>query len=73
MCKDNFYNGNNPYGVQECWNFKTAKVEKRLRIPVDLRPPYTHIKPERTLSCWHGNRVIGVKPEALREDGYWKF
>lgn len=25
-CDDNFYNGNNPLKVKECWSFKTAKV-----------------------------------------------
>jgi len=25
-CDNNFYNGNNPMGIKECWSFKTAKV-----------------------------------------------
>jgi len=31
-CDDNFYNGNNPMGVKECWSFKTAKVKVRYCI-----------------------------------------
>lgn len=30
-CEDNFYNGRNPYGVTECWNFKSAKLKRRYR------------------------------------------
>lgn len=25
-CRDDFYNGHNPYGVKECWGFKSARV-----------------------------------------------
>lgn len=28
-CDDNFYNGNNPMGIKECWGFKTAKIVVR--------------------------------------------
>lgn len=31
-CDSDFYNGNNPMGIKECWSFKTAKVVKRLAI-----------------------------------------
>lgn len=71
-CDDNFYNGNNPYGVQECWCFKTAKLIPRVRIPIDLRPPYLHIKPQQMMDCRHEKGYVLVKPEVIASDGYWK-
>jgi hypothetical protein len=70
-CRDNFYNGNNPYGIKQCWNFPSAKVEKRMLIPVDMCPPYD-FEPEWVLSCYRPERVCNVKPEAIGKDGYWK-
>ncbi len=51
-CWNNFYNGNNPYGISECWNLKRAEVVKRKKIPISLPPPYDHIKPCKVLSCY---------------------
>ena len=31
-CRDNYYNGNNPHGVKECWHLKSAKRVTRYRI-----------------------------------------
>jgi hypothetical protein len=31
-CTENFYNGNNPYDIKECWNFKSGKMQTRYRI-----------------------------------------
>jgi len=31
-CDDNFYNGNNPMGIKECWGFKTARVVSKYQI-----------------------------------------
>lgn len=31
-CESNFYNGNNPLGVKECWHLKDAKVVTRFCI-----------------------------------------
>jgi hypothetical protein len=25
-CRENFYNGNNPMGIKECWCYKSARV-----------------------------------------------
>jgi hypothetical protein len=70
-CRNNFYNGNNPMGIKECWSLKSAKLVKRLLIPVDMPPPYTGM-PKRTVpDCYHVERYVTVKPEAIRKDGYW--
>ena len=34
-CKDDFYNGKNPYGVAECWLLKDAELATRYRLHVD--------------------------------------
>jgi ArsR family metal-binding transcriptional regulator len=39
-CSENFYNGNNDLGVQECWSFKSAKILKRKKVPLDQCPPW---------------------------------
>lgn len=51
-CNDDFYNGNNQYGIKECWHKKSAKVVWRKEVPIDLRPPYNHIHKRRFYSCY---------------------
>ena len=34
-CTENFYNGNNQYGVKVCWSLPTAQLEKRFKISLD--------------------------------------
>src|ERR1043166_2205618 len=68
-CRDNFYNGNNPMGVQRCWMLKTAKMVKRYRIGTWTVPTepgaFTEVK---GLSCFHrdGEHYNEKLPE-LRE------
>ena len=53
-CRDNFYNGNNPIGVQECWLYKNAKVVRRFRLGWWTRPTEPGVfKEVTTLSCHH--------------------
>jgi len=51
-CKDNFYNGNNQYGIKECWLLKNAKV---VWIPKSRYYKINFIKKGniRTLNCFH--------------------
>ena len=70
-CEQDFYNGKNPYGVQECWSFKDAKLTKRIRIHIDERPPYKQ-KPEMLPDCRQEKRIVLVKPESLTAQGYWR-
>lgn len=60
-CEQDFYNGNNPYGVDRCWGLETAKVIWRKRVYIDERPPWTR-KSERLPSCYQVKRQIFVKP-----------
>jgi hypothetical protein len=31
-CSENFYNGNNPLGVTQCWHLKSARIVNRWRL-----------------------------------------
>lgn len=33
-CEQNFYNGNNPMGITECWSLKSAEFKTRFRLSV---------------------------------------
>ena len=61
-CRDNFYNGNNPYGVKECWMLKTAKSVMKKEVHRDQRPPWNQ-KPSKFLSCYHAQRYVYVDPK----------
>ncbi len=53
-CRDDFYNGHNPLGVEECWLLKNAKLKTRYRLsintPMGQRSGYA--KTERP-NCYH--------------------
>ena len=51
-CNDDFYNGNNPYGIKECWCFKDAKMVMKKKIGINERPPYDHIHSELYPDCY---------------------
>lgn len=63
-CEDNFYNGHNPYGVKECWCFKSAEIIQRKKIPIDQRPPWNH-KPQKLPSCYRqkGYCILNGNPK----------
>lgn len=64
-CEQNFYNGNNPMGVQRCWNLDTAKRIKRRRVGINDVPPWTR-KPELLPSCYQQRGYIFVGPTVTR-------
>lgn len=71
-CQDDFYNGKNPYGVKECWMRKDAKLVSRKLIPIDLAPPYSHIRVQQVPNCYRKQRYATVTPESLDSKGYWR-
>ncbi len=71
-CRDDFYNGHNPNGITECWKRKVAKREVYRLVPVDLPPPYLHIKAVRLPTCYQKSGYVKVKREALDTRGFWK-
>lgn len=60
-CEQNFYNGNNPYGVKECWSFKEAKVIFRKRVSISQVPPWKQ-KAQRLPSCYQQKGYVFVGP-----------
>lgn len=70
-CRDNFYNGNNPYGVKECWALKTAKVVQRVEVSIHQVPPWKQ-PPSKYLSCYHSQGYCYIDPKTLNKDGYQK-
>ena len=74
-CQDDFYNGNNPLEIKECWNLKTAKLVKRYRIywwtPMDKASNFTEVK---VLSCYndlvngHGYAYLENFPIHLQQE-----
>jgi hypothetical protein len=59
-CEDNFYNGNNPYSVKECWSYKSAKIKSRKRVPINQVPPWKQ-PPEKLLSCYKKKGYVFVE------------
>ncbi len=71
-CVDDFYNGHNPLGVQECWMRKDAKLVTRILVHRDLPPPYLKLKPREVPNCFRVKEHSSVNPENLTTKGYWK-
>lgn len=53
-CRDNFYNGNNNLGVNECWLLQNAKLMQRFRIhrdsPMGIKANYEEVEKP---NCYH--------------------
>lgn len=61
-CENNFYNGNNPYGIKECWSFKTAKLVFKKQVHMDQIPPWNQ-KPIKVPDCYHMKHYVFVGEE----------
>lgn len=59
-CRNNFYNGNNNLGVQECWSFKGATMKLRKKVGTNDVPPWTW-KPKMYPSCYQNEHGIMVE------------
>lgn len=62
-CRDDFYNGNNEYGIKECWMLKSAKLILRKEVHINQVPPWNQ-KPQMFPSCYRKSKHVYVKPEA---------
>ena len=60
-CKNNFYNGNNPYGVEECWGLAEATLTTRKKVHINQVQPWDQ-KPEKYLSCYHQDGYVFIGP-----------
>lgn len=68
-CYNDHYNISVPGG---CWSRSTAKVVTRVRVPVDMPPPYNKLPRERVFDCRTEQRMCMVDPKALTKQGYWR-
>ena len=59
-CENNFYNGNNQYGVEKCWSFEKSTVMPRKRVSMSQVPPWKQ-KPTKMLSCYHEKGYVFVE------------
>jgi hypothetical protein len=64
-CRENFYNGNNSLGIQECWMLKSAKLILRKAVHRDQRAPWNQTATEKP-SCYRSQDYIYVGPEVTR-------
>lgn len=62
-CRDDFYNGQNPYGIKECWNLKKARIVLKKKVAISQVPPWNQ-KPIRVLSCRHESGYVFVEKDA---------
>lgn len=71
-CKDNFYNGNNPYGIEKCWGLRAMRLDRYILIRIDERPPYLNRELQELPVCYKKEHYVKVKPESLTPEGYWR-
>jgi len=65
-CTENFYNGNNPYNIKECWNLPKAKLVVKKQVGMNDVPPWTHQPVIKVLSCCRISGYILVDPKDTR-------
>lgn len=71
-CKDDFYNGHNNLGIEECSSFPNAEIVKVIRIGFWERPPYRDKPIEKKLSCYRkkDNVFVKVPDQSTRNKKY---
>ena len=61
-CHCDFYNGNNPMGIKECWSLAHAKPVKKKQVPMSLVPP-GNMAPIKVLDCYRRDGYAMVDPK----------
>jgi len=61
-CRNNFYNGNNEYGVKTCWSLKDAKIVSKKEVHINQIPPFNQ-KPIKVLSCYNKPQFVYIDPK----------
>ena len=61
-CRDNFYNGNNEYGVKECWNLKNSKLVMRKQVHINQVPPWRQ-RARKFPDCYRVSQFVFVTEE----------
>ena len=61
-CRNNFYNGNNPYGISQCWSLAKAKLVTRwklgMNVPMNIKEAYYKV---RVPDCYHETGYVHCK------------
>ena len=63
-CDNNFYNGNNPYGVTQCWSVPTATLVFGKLVSIDQPDPEAYLRRAKSVRrphCYRPKRVLFVK------------
>ena len=63
-CRDNFYNGNNDLGINECWCFEDSNVVKKKKVDINQRPPWDQ-GAIWVLSCCRMKGYVFVGPDQI--------
>ena len=66
-CEQNFYNGNNPYGVKQCWNVPSAKIVRVKPLSIDQQNPQEHLKRVKWQwkpDCYQQKRMVFCKQDS---------
>ena len=62
-CHSDFYNGNNPMGIKECWGLKAAKLVLKKQVHMNQVPPWKQ-SPIAVLDCYRRDGYVMVGPKA---------
>lgn len=62
-CRQDFYNGSNPYGIKECWNLKSARLVWKKQVHINQIPPWKQ-KPIKVLNCYSCRNYVFVDKNA---------
>ena len=63
-CEQDFYNGKNPYGVQQCWSVPKAKIIKVKPISIEQEYPSRYLKKvkwQKRPHCYQRKRMHYAK------------
>lgn len=71
-CVDDFYNGKNDLGVEECRMRDDAKLDDYALIHKYALPPYTGLEFKKMPVCYRASEFVKIKKTALDSEGYWK-
>jgi len=62
-CNDDFYNGKNDLGIEECWCFEDAEIVEKRKVPITMRPPWDGLPLEPRLSCFRQKGYVFIPEE----------
>lgn len=61
-CRNDFYNGDNPYGIQDCWSLEGAELVYKKEVHINQRPPWNQ-NAIQVLDCYRKPQHVYVDPD----------